>query len=503
MDKRMPDGSAGMAAPRVATRSGRTRLPDASGRAWRVVSPALGRSERRPAGRQRGRMGRAILVVLAVVAVAGAGIGYVASHRDAGSGGNGGTSASGATGNGGGGGTGSAGGGHGVTPALTISTTRPAREAWPRTLGAQGSISAWQEVVLGPEVGGMRIAEVRANVGDSVRRGAVLATLEPTTLANDLASQQAALAEAKAALAEARANAAGARRLQDTGAISQQQVNQHLTAEQTARARVTAAEARIRTDRLRLAQASIEAPDDGVISARLATPGAVAQAGQELFRLIRGGRLEWRAEVPAADLGRIREGTIAIVTLPDGSEICGRTRVIAPTVDPATRNGLVYVDLPGTVELGTGTTAATEGAAGAGASSRRAAAEGAAIEGAAIEGAAAEGAAAEGVAAARRLPKPLAGMFARGRFELGEADALALPAAAVAVRDGHALVFRVHGDRVEAVRVTTGRRAGERIEIVSGLGADDVVAATGVGFLADGDVVSVVADPAANADGPR
>ena len=430
------------------------------------------------------------LVILAIVAVVGAGIGYVAGQRDggqatgasqvAGSGGpdSGPGGNSGMNGNGGTSGTGGADGGHGVTPALTISTTRPVREAWPRTLGAQGSVSAWQEVVLGPEVGGMRIAEVRANVGDSVRRGAVLATLEPTTLANDLASQQAVLAEAKAALAEAIANAASARRLQDTGAISQQQVNQYLTAEQTARARVTAAEARIRTDRLRLAQASIEAPDDGVISARLATPGAVAQAGQELFRLIRGGRLEWRAEVPAADLGRIHEGTIAIVTLPDGSEIRGRTRVIAPTVDPATRNGLVYVDLPGTVELGTGTAPVADGAAS--------------------NGAAGGGAAAEGVSG-RSQPRPLAGMFARGRFELGEADALTLPAAAVAVRDGHAFVFRVQGDRVEAVRVTTGRRTGERLEIVSGLGAGDVVAATGVGFLADGDVVSIVSDPATGA----
>lgn len=331
-----------------------------------------------------------------------------------------------------------------VTPALTVTVVQPLRVRWPITLGAQGSVAAWQEAAIGAEVSGMRISEVRANVGDRVRRGDVLATLAPTTLANELAQQEASLAEAQAALAEARANAERARKLQDSGAISAQQVNQYLTAERTARSRVVAVDARIRTDRLRLSQAEIRAPDDGVVSARIATPGAVAQANQELFRLILDGRLEWRAEVPAADLGRLRAGTTAVVTLPDGTTAKGQVRVIAPTVDPQTRNGLVYVDLP------------AAGGSDNGAGAR-------------------------------------AGMFARGTFELGERDALTLPAAAIATSDGFSQVFRVGADgRVSAVQVATGRRQGDRVEIVSGLGEDDRIAATGVGFLTDGDLVAVV-----------
>lgn len=378
-------------------------------------------------------------------------------------------------------------GASGVTPALTITTVQAQRQAWPRTLGAQGSISAWQEAVIGPEVGGMRIEAVRANVGDVVRRGDVLATLVPTTLANDLASQQASLAEARAALAEAQANAARARKLQDTGAISSQQVNQYLTAEQTARARVSAVDARIRTDRLRLDQASLQSPDDGVISARLATPGAVAQAGQELFRLIRGGRLEWRADVPAADLGRIAQGMVAIVTLPDGTEVRGTTRVIAPTVDPMTRNGLVYVDLASADVAGASVPAGAVSGAAAGSAAGSA--------GAAAAGSTTAAGAKSTTAAAAAGQTPRAGMFARGRFELGQAEALTLPATAVAVRDGFAFVFRVNGDRVALTRVTTGRRQGDRLEILDGLGGSEQVAASGVGFLADGDVVAVVADP--------
>lgn len=378
-------------------------------------------------GRQRGRATWVIVILLAVIAAGAAVWHFGAGGKQA-------TTAAAA-------GEGTAAGDHGVTPALTITVTRPKTESWSRTLAAQGSIAAWQEAVIGPEVGGMRIAEVRANVGDQVSRGDLLATLVPTTLANDLASQEAALAEARAALAEARADAERARKLDASGAISAQQISQYLTAERTAKARLAAAEARLRTDRLRLSQAELRAPDDGVISVRLATPGAVAQAGQELFRLIRDGRLEWRAEVPAADLGRIQEAAAATVVLADGSEVAGRVRVIAPTVDPMTRNGLVYVDL-------------------------------------------------EGGDPARQAR---AGMFARGRFSLGEADALTLPAAAVGVRDGFAFVFRRQGDRVEQVRVVTGRRQGDRVEIVDGLGNQDEVAATGVGFLADGDVVAVVA----------
>ena len=71
---------------------------------------------------------------------------------------------------------------------------------------------------------------------------------------------------------------------------------------------VAAAEARLASKRLQLTYATVVAPDAGVVSARTATLGAVASVGQELFRLIRGNRLEWRAEVTASELARIRPG---------------------------------------------------------------------------------------------------------------------------------------------------------------------------------------------------
>ncbi|NLD55991.1 MAG: efflux RND transporter periplasmic adaptor subunit [Burkholderiaceae bacterium] len=323
-------------------------------------------------------------------------------------------------------------------PVMTVTTATPKVLDWKTRLEADGSVAAWQEVSISPEVGGFRIAEVLVNVGDRVRAGQPLATLAPTSVANDVAQQTAALAEARAALAEAAANAQRARKLRDSGALSAQQVTQYLTAEQTAQARVGAAQARLDAEKLRMSQTRVLAPDDGVISQRSAMPGAMAAAGEELFRLIREARLEWRAEVPGARLHLVHRGQPVTLALPDGSTVPGTVRIVAPTIDPRTRLGLAYVDIG---ELGSALRA---------------------------------------------------GLYARGSFELGSSPALTVPAASVLLRDGFSYVFTLGEDsRVRLVKVKTGRREGDRIEITEGLAAEETVVDSGVGFLVDGDPVAV------------
>jgi HlyD family secretion protein len=326
----------------------------------------------------------------------------------------------------------------GAKPALTVTLVAPQSGEWPQRLSANGNIAAWQEAVIGAESVGLRLTEVLVNVGDNVRKGQPLARLNSETIAADLAQAQASLAEARAAAEEAQANGNRARELGPTGVISAQQIQQWLTAEKTAFARVEALKARMAVDQLRLSQTRVLAPDHGVISARLATVGAVVQPGQELFRLIRGGRLEWRAEVPAADLARVKPSAVAHVTPAGGRTIQGKVRVIAPAVDASTRNGVVYVDLPAPGDA-------------------------------------------------------RAGMFARGEFDLGNAKALTLPQSAVVLRDGFSYVLRVDAQsKVVMTKVSIGRRIGERIEIVSGLDPQARVVASGGGFLSDGDTVRVV-----------
>jgi RND family efflux transporter MFP subunit len=326
----------------------------------------------------------------------------------------------------------------GPRPALSVQTVLPQTTTLNVRLTASGSIVPWQEAVVGSEVQGLRLAEVRVQVGDTVRKGQVLAVFASETLRAELAQLKAAVVESEASLAEASANAQRARELQNSGALSAQQIQQLFTAERVAQARLDAQRAALAAAELRLKQTEVLAPDNGVITARAATIGAVMPAGQELFRMIRQGRLEWRAEVTAADLTRLKPGLVATVTPPGGTPVQGRVRLVAPTVDTTTRNGFVHVDLP------------NPGAA-------------------------------------------RAGMFASGEFDLAQRSGLTVPQSAVVLRDGFSYVFTVDGaSRARQVKVETGRRQGDRVEIVAGLPAQARVVAAGGGFLADGDLVRVV-----------
>lgn len=323
-------------------------------------------------------------------------------------------------------------------PALTVMAITPQPATLPIRISANGNITAWQEASIGTEANGLRLVSVKVNVGDVVQRGQVLATFAPETVAAELAQSSAAVAEAEAALAEARDSAQRAEELQTTGAMSAQQIHRYLIAERTARARLAAMQAAERKQHLRLIQTQVLAPDDGLISASSATIGAVLPAGQELFRLIRRGRLEWRAEVAASELARLRPGQLAQVTAVSGETIKGRLRALAPTVDLRSRNGLVYVDLP-----------------------------------------------------ANTLAR--VGMFARGEFEIGTERMMSLPQSALLLLDGFSYVMRIgSGSKLIQTKVATGRRAGDRVEIIGGIKASDQVVASGVAFLGDGDLVRVV-----------
>ncbi len=335
-------------------------------------------------------------------------------------------------------------------PALTVTTTTPQEVMLPVSLAANGNLAAWQEASVGAEASGLRISEVLVNVGDRVRRGQELARFAAETVQAEAAQAQASLAEAQASAADAANNAARARTLEATGAMSTTQINQYLTQEKTAQAHVEAARAQVQQQLARLHQTQVLAPDDGVISSRTATVGAVVNNGTELFRLIRKGRLEWRAEVTSAELGRITPGTRVLITATSGARLEGRVRMIGPTVDPQTRIAIVYVDvspLPGP-------------AAGS----------------------------------AR------AGMYAHGEFQLGAQPALTVPQQALVVREGFNYVLRVLPDhRVVQAKLQIGRIAGDRVEVLSGVDSRTVIVASGGGFLNDGDLVRVQGGPAPGA----
>ncbi|WP_084652515.1 efflux RND transporter periplasmic adaptor subunit [Ottowia thiooxydans] len=320
---------------------------------------------------------------------------------------------------------------------MTVVVATPQSAALPVRISANGNILAWQEASIGSEANGLRLIEVKVNVGDSVRRGQALAIFASDTVEAELAQSRAAVAEAEVALAEAAANAERARLLTESGALSAQLILQYLSAERTARARLDAAKAVEKMQQIRLTHTRVTAPDDGIISARTATVGAVLPSGQELFRLIRGSRLEWRAEVAATDLAKLKAGQKVSITPVGGDVIEGRVRMLAPAIDIQTRNGLAYVDLP-------------------------------------------------------RSETARAGMFARGEFEIHSADVMTLPQSAVQLREGFSYVIQVGPDlKTIQTKIKTGRRSNDRVEILEGLDKNARVIVSGAAFLSDGDLVHI------------
>ena len=339
--------------------------------------------------------------------------------------------------------------------ALTVSTVMVKPVDLALNFSANGGVYAWQEAGVGAEVQGLRVNDVRVDVGQSVQRGQVLATFSADGVLADMAVARAGVAEAQANALEAQANADRARSLQNSGALSNQQIQQMLTVEQSARARLESAKAALDAQQVRLQHTQVLAPDSGTIVQRNVAVGAVAGPG-DLFRLIRQGRLEWRAEVTSSELARVQPGAEVFVTAPGGAVARARVRMIGPTVDAQTRAGLVYVDLLGMRE-------------------------------------------GEKLALGAAF-KP--GMFAKGDFVFGNSSALTIPQQAVVVRDGFSYCFVVGADgRVAQRKISVGRRSsaqdGGVVEVLSGLEPGAQVVAGGAGFLNDGDLVKVVQAAAA------
>lgn len=311
-------------------------------------------------------------------------------------------------------------------PKLTVTVVTPKHVTLPQRLTASGVVAPWQEASIGTQIGSYQLIDVRVNVGDQVRRGDVLARLNPELL-------RAEEAQLLARHAQADANDRRAKGLQANGAISDQEVLQFATEAKTAAALLA-------SKRLELRYTLVLAPDDGVITARTATLGAVVPSGQELFRMIRKNRLEWRGELTAAQLNAVAEGQRIALVLPDGSRASAVVRQTAPALDAGSRLAIVYADLvPGS--------------------------------------------------------RARAGMYVTGEIAFGASPALAVPAECIVIRDGRSYVLQIAGTaatpQVALRKVTTGRREGETVEILRGLGGGERLVRRGAGFLGDGDVVRI------------
>ena len=335
----------------------------------------------------------------------------------------------------------------GLVPAVTVAAATTT--SFIDSVLVTGSLVARSEILIAPEVEGLRIVELGAEEGDRVRKDQLLARLEQETLEAQLAHNQASLARASAAIAqaqsqivqaearmtEAKANYDRAQPLKKSGALSEAVFDQREAAARTAAAQLTAArdglklaeaergqtEAQRREIAWKRSRTEVKAPTDGLVSRRTARVGGMATAvGEPMFRMAAGGEIELEAEVPEADMGRLAEGQIARITVAGSGEVEGRVRLVSPEVDKTTRLGKVRILL--------------------------------------------------GSAKTLRI-----GAFGRGLIEIAQSQGLSVPASAVQFNTEGAQVLVVKGDKVANRRVKLGLVTDDKAEILSGLAEGDLM----------------------------
>lgn len=321
--------------------------------------------------------------------------------------------------------------------ALTVAAVKPSTQDWPEAVPASGWLKPWNEAVIESETSGLRITEVLVDVGSVVKKGDLLVRLNQDTVLADLRKEEAAVATKEADLAKAKIEADRARQIGGSGALSDQKKVEYLTTEQTAKADLESEQAALESERIKLEQTSILAVDDGIITSRSASLGAVVSTGTELFRLIRQQRIEWQAEVSAQYLLQVKQGQTVEIKGPNGQTFQGVVRLVAPTVSSDTGRSIVYVELP-------------------------------------------------------KEPQPRVGLYVSGNIDIGTKRALTVPETTLVFRDGINYVFTIdQANRVHRTRVDVGRREENHVEITAGLSGDETLVRSGGAFLSEGALVTV------------
>lgn len=402
-----------------------------------------------------------------------------------------------------------------VTEAQSVSVASAGRRTLQDRLQATGSIYAVDPIQVGAELNGLRVTSVNVEEGDFVEKGQVLARLNDSVLRAQLHQAQAQQSSASAQVSKAaqpnrpqdinglRAAEAQARATvtQEEANLRQAEVNLN-TAETTwqryqqvlaqgfvtvqeaserqaevdrnrqlvqaarqrvqaaryaaeqARQRVLLAEAGGRNEDVQIARAGYEqfgglieqlqaqleqtvirAPESGLVTRREVQLGEISSAGKAFFTLARKGELELRAEVPQDDLLRLKVGMPARVMFSQRATT-GKVWQISPEINPTTRLGVARIKID-----------------------------------------------------AKSGARP--GMFAQARLDVGQHRGLTVPFVAVQGEGGEFFVFRVMNGKAERVRVRTGIRTNQFVEILEGLREGDVIVVNGAGFLRNGDPVQI------------
>jgi RND family efflux transporter MFP subunit len=225
----------------------------------------------------------------------------------------------------------------------------------PRRAGWLGVVLSSESVDVTADSQG-RLAAVYVEIGDAVRQGDRIASLDPRIVAQDLEMARSALraSEADAGRAGAELSEAQARwdrRRKNPEIFSKEDLSEAelrvttaRSALEVSRARVSEQRARVRQLETSVGQTDIRAPFAGRVAERFADPGAQVGPGTPVVRLISGGDLQVRAAVPPDDARKLAEGNPVIARVRDlGLDVPGRVARIAPDVDTASQ--MVFVEI--------------------------------------------------------------------------------------------------------------------------------------------------------------
>jgi len=309
----------------------------------------------------------------------------------------------------------------------------------PDAVEATGTVRAALSAQLASQVMGT-ITRVNVHEGDRVHRGEVLVSI-------DEAQQQAAYTSAKAGLQASQQSIAAAdadyalaeatmRRYQmlyDKKSVSPQEYDEVKTKLAAAQARRDAAHAGATQAEAGVSQAGtamsftrVRAPFDGLVTARLAEPGAMAAPGVPLLVVEDPSKFRLEAQVDESKIGAVKLGETVPVTIDalGGQAIEGKVVQVVPAADPSSRTFTVKIDLPAN-------------------------------------------------------PQIRSGLFGRASFPRGQREAIAIPKSAVLSRGQMQAVYLIGSDQLAGLRfVTLGASSGDQVEVLSGLQSGDRIATT-------------------------
>lgn len=325
-------------------------------------------------------------------------------------------------------------------PLRPVKTMRVSMEPGETAFSLPGEVRARHEAPFAFRVGG-KITECKVNLGDTVRRGQVLARLEPDDY--ELAAQAGAAGEAEARSASILADAelARYRNLREKGFVSAASLDQKQAAADAARARLEAMRSAHTGQSRQVNYTALSAESDGIITAHNCNAGQVVGAGQPVLHLAQSGEKEILVHLPEAELARFRSSpnfTVSLNALPD-KDYQGTLRELAGAADSATRTYAARITV-------------------------------------------------NDADAAMQL-----GMSATVRMQSAGDTAIRLPLSAMIGRDGKSLVWQVdEAGIVHATPIDVAAIEGNRVRIASGLSSGNTVVVAGAHLLRDGEKVKLL-----------